>query len=57
MDVIRDLKFVQTKLNEIESQSTILLVLFKNLNQKKIVDCLTRLEDSLQAFQVSDLCI
>jgi hypothetical protein len=40
MDVTRDLKFVQTTLNEIESQSKILLVLFKNLNQKKILACI-----------------
>ena len=54
---IRDLKFVQTKLNEIESQWKILLVLFKDLNRKKMVQCLERLEDSLQAFQVSDFRI
>jgi tetratricopeptide (TPR) repeat protein len=45
---------VQTKLNEIESQSKILLVLFRNLNQKKLAACLQRLEDSLQGFQVSN---
>jgi tetratricopeptide (TPR) repeat protein len=55
MEAIRDLKFVQTKLNEIESQSKILLVLSKKLNQKKILVCLQRLEDSLQGFQVSVL--
>jgi tetratricopeptide (TPR) repeat protein len=30
-------------------------MLFKNLNQKTLVACLQRLEDSLQGFQVSDL--
>jgi hypothetical protein len=55
--MIRDLKFVQIKLNEIESQWKILLVLFKDLNRKKIVQCLERLEDSLKAFEVSNFCI
>lgn len=49
----RDLRYIQTKLEEIASQRPLLLILFKSYNEEKIGKCVDRLNNSLQRFNLT----
>ena len=47
-----DLRVIQKNLDKIASQSRWLLIFFKNANKSSVDDCMDRLNNSLQNFQV-----
>ncbi|KAF9062401.1 hypothetical protein BDP27DRAFT_1336687 [Rhodocollybia butyracea] len=49
----QDLKFIQSKLNEIGKQNAILVILFRGLNENKVQECVGRLENALESFHLS----
>ncbi|KAF9071507.1 hypothetical protein BDP27DRAFT_1322241 [Rhodocollybia butyracea] len=49
----RDLKFIQSKLNEIATQNAILVILFRRLNEDKVQECVGRLGNALESFHFS----
>ncbi|KDR74709.1 hypothetical protein GALMADRAFT_141056 [Galerina marginata CBS 339.88] len=48
--LLSDLKYVQRKLNDLGSQNTLLLIVFRGLNEDKVKKCLSRLDNSLANF-------
>ncbi|KAG2010231.1 hypothetical protein CC2G_013068 [Coprinopsis cinerea AmutBmut pab1-1] len=49
----RDLQIIQQDLAKITAQNKLLLIFFKNANKSKVDDCVERLNDALQSFQMS----
>ncbi|KAE9390946.1 hypothetical protein BT96DRAFT_1024303 [Gymnopus androsaceus JB14] len=49
----RDLKYIQTKLEGIASQHTILILIFRRLNEEKVRKCVEYLSDALESFNLS----
>ncbi|KAG6814764.1 hypothetical protein H0H87_007533, partial [Tephrocybe sp. NHM501043] len=49
----RDMHYIEAKLSEIDSQHRLLLVFFKTVNEDKVRKCVTRLDASLESFNLA----
>ncbi|KDR77581.1 hypothetical protein GALMADRAFT_22660, partial [Galerina marginata CBS 339.88] len=49
----KDLAYIQKNLNDIGSQNALLLILFKGLNEEKVKKCVSRLDNSLENFNLA----
>ncbi|KAF9059131.1 hypothetical protein BDP27DRAFT_1431787 [Rhodocollybia butyracea] len=49
----RDLKYIQSKLDEIAKQNTFLVILFRSLNENKVQGCVERLGNALESFHLA----
>ncbi|KAF9065648.1 hypothetical protein BDP27DRAFT_1424625 [Rhodocollybia butyracea] len=48
-----DLKYIQSKLDEIAAQNTFLVILYQKLNEDKVRGCVERLSTALESFNLS----
>ncbi|KAF9065348.1 hypothetical protein BDP27DRAFT_1366476 [Rhodocollybia butyracea] len=48
-----DLKYIQSKLDEIASQNAFLVILFRRLNEDKVRGCVERLTNALESFDLA----
>ncbi|KAF8069974.1 hypothetical protein FPV67DRAFT_995238 [Lyophyllum atratum] len=48
-----DLRYIQTKLDEISSQHALLTILFRSFNEDKVRRCVGRLENALESFSLA----
>ncbi|KAG6915471.1 hypothetical protein DXG01_011338 [Tephrocybe rancida] len=49
----RDMEYIELRLNEITSQHSLLVILFRNLNEDKVRKCVARLDTSLKSFSLA----
>ncbi|KDR77583.1 hypothetical protein GALMADRAFT_408058 [Galerina marginata CBS 339.88] len=49
----KDLAYIQKKLNKIGSQNALALIFFKGLNEEKVKKCVSRLDNSLENFNLA----